>query len=335
MRRLAYVPAMHAVDGIRAFWTWWETARDSIVRAVEDHAFTDELIADISAHVSAIGDLDWELGAGTTSKHAVYLSAKGDPEGRLITELWRSMGPPPDETWSYFPARQPRRGSVIEIEDVRIDPADLRVSFEVEGARERVHAELWHPAFEQLDDDARMMALFLLLDGELGEDGVERWLGSVEVSDDAGDASIDDLRAAVDELAATATGQQFAVLRGENDDGEPVFVTVNLALKRIDHLLHTMHLAVDLAILDKNEHGMPTNEDAEQLNALEDELTASFTDAVYYGRETRPGRRTIHWYVPEDSAAQRIVEEFATRHPDRKPQLMLARDPTWELVKRY
>jgi Family of unknown function (DUF695) len=327
---------MHAVDAIRAFWVWWETARARVLDAIEgDRVFTDELIEDISSHVAAIADLDWELGAGTTSRHAFFLSAKGDPEGRLITELWRSMGPPPDEVWSYYPARQPRRGSPIELEGVRIDPAELRISFEVESARERVHAAFWHPAFETLDADARPMALFLLLDGEFGEDGVERWLGSIDVSDEPGESTIEEFRAAVDELAQNANGKQFAVLRGENDDGEPVFVTANLALKRIDHLLNTMHLAVDFEILDRNDHGLPTPADAEQLNALEDELSAQFVDAVYYGRETRPGRRTIHWYVPEDSAAQRIVEDFAKLHPDRKLQLMLARDPTWELIKRY
>lgn len=326
---------MHAVDAIRAFWTWWETARTRVLNAIEgDRVFTDELIEDISAHVAAISDLDWELGAGTTSRHAFYLSAKGDPEGRLITELWRSMGPPPDEIWSYFPARQPRRGSPIELEGIRVDPAELRVSFEVESARERVHGAFSHPAFEQLGDSAAM-ALFLLLDGEFGEDGVERWLGGVEVSEEPGESSIEEFRAAVDELARGATGQQFAVLRGENDDGEPMFVTANLALKRIDHLLNTMHLAVDFAIVDRNEQGLPTPDEAEALNALEDQLAAQFTDAVYYGRETRPGRRTIHWYVPEDSAAQRIVEDFAKAHPERKLQLMLARDPTWELIKRY
>ena len=327
---------MHAVDAIRSFWQWWGSARDQVLHAIEgDGEFTDALIEDISTHVAAIGDLDWELGAGTTSRHAFYLSAKGDPEGRLITELWRSMGPDPDEVWSYFPARQPRRGSPIELEDVRLDPSELRVSFEVETSRERVHASFSHPAFAQLPDESRTMALYLLLDGELGEDGVERWLGEVDVIEEEGESSVEEFRAAVDELAQQATGQQFAVLRGENDDGEPVFVTVNLALKRIDHLLNTMHLAVDFEILDRNEHGLPTPADAEQLNALEDQLTASFNDAVYYGRETRPGRRTIHWYVPEDSAAQRIVEDFAKLHPERKLQHMLARDATWELIKRF
>ena len=46
-------------------------------------------------------------------------------------------------------------------------------------------------------------------------------------------------------------------MRGETETGDPVFVTCNQALKRIDHILHTMHVAVDLAILDQIRTGSP------------------------------------------------------------------------------
>ena len=119
-------------------------------------------------------------------------------------------------------------------------------------------------------------------------------------------------------------------------DGKPLFFSANLALKRIDHLLHTNHLAVTVAIIDQNPHGLPTNADAEQLNALEDSLTTALGNhAVYFGRETRPGRRVMHFYTPEDSAAQRIVGDWAKAHATRTPDVMLAHDPTWEFVKRF
>ncbi|MDQ3335540.1 MAG: DUF695 domain-containing protein [Myxococcota bacterium] len=329
---------MEAVEGIRAFWTWWATARHRLLKAIEvDRAFGEDLVEDISTHVSAIGDLDWELGAGTTSRHAFFLSAKGDPAGRLVTELWRSMGPAPDEEWSYFPARQPRRGTTLKFADVVLPADDLRVTFEVELARERVHGSYFHPGFAKLDENGRGVALFLLLDGEFGEDGVERWLGGVDVLDDATDTKpFAEFRAAVDQLTKDATGERFAIFEGETESGEPLFVTVNLALKRIDHLLHTQHVAIDVAILDQNEHGLPTNADAEQLNALEDALAAALGGhAVYFGRETRPGHRTCHWYAPEDSPVKAIVERWSKDHADRKPEVMFAHDPAWEFVKRY
>ena len=328
---------MDSTAGIRAFWEWWETARHRVLRAIEvDRNFSPELVEDISNHVAAIADLDWELGAGTTSRHAFFLSPKGNPELRLVTELWRTLGPPGDEEWSYFPARQPRRGCVLEFEDVRFDTADLRVQFEVEEARERVHGAYFHPGFSKVEKDARVVALFLMLDGELGEDGVERWLGSIDVLDTPEDAvPFAEFRKAVDELARTANGEKFAVFEGEAD-GKPLFFSANLALKRIDHLLHTNHLAVTVAILDQNPHGLPTNADAEQLNEIENQLTTALGNhAVYFGRETRPGRRVMHFYTPEDSAAQRIVGDWVKANPTRTPDVMFAHDPTWDFVKRF
>ena len=74
------------------------------------------------------------------------------------------------------------------------------------------------------------------------------------------------------------------MLRGQDGDGRPVFVTLNAALKRIDHLACDHHVAIDLALLDPTEEGLTTDEEAEQLNALEDELAPLLADAVYFGR---------------------------------------------------
>ncbi len=328
---------MSADDGIRAFWAWWETARHRVFHAIEvAKHFDDELITDISSHVDAIGDLDWELCAGTTAKHAFCLSPKGDPELRLVTELWRHHGPAADESWEYFAARQPGDNSGLIIEDVEFKRDALTVAFEVDRARERIDVSFYHPRFPEVDEHRRGTALFLLLDSTFGEDGVERWLGSIDVLTEPPDGAVSfaALRAAVDELERTATREKFAILEVEPPDGSPLFFTVNQALKRIDHLLCTMHVAIDLAILDQNPRGLTTQADAEQLNQIEDELARDLRKvAVYFGRETRPGHRVLHWYAPEDSAAQAIIERWAQHHRDRRPTVTWTRDAGWSLAR--
>jgi hypothetical protein len=132
------------------------------------------------------------------------------------------------------------------------------------------------------------------------------------------------------------TGERFAIFEGQTESGEPLFVTANLALKRIDHLLHSTHVSIDVALLDTNPHGLPTSAEAEQLNALEDELTVALGGhAVYFGRETRPGHRICHWYTPEDSPVRSIIDRWAAGHVDRRPDAQFAHDPTWEFVKRF
>ena len=330
---------MSVDDGIREFWTWWQTARDRVLSAIEvERNFSEELVTDISRHVDAIGELDWELCPGRTSKHAFCLSPKGDPEARLVTELWRSRGPAPDETWEYFAARQGTQGLRLEIEGFEVDRTDVQVAFEVDGDRERIDATYFHPAFAEMPEDLRGTALFLLLDGALGEDGVERWLGSIEPVTEAPEGAVPfaDFQEALLKLEADATGEQFVVLQGQTESGEPLFVTCNQALKRIDYLLHTQHVSIELAILEQNPHGLTTSADAEKLNAIEDELTAELGEhAVYFGRETRPGKRILHWYAPEDGAAQGVIERWAARHSERTPNVLWNRDATWEVVKQY
>ena len=330
---------MSVDDGIREFWAWWTTARDRVLSAIEiERGFSEELVADIGAHVDAIGDLDWEMCPGATAKHAFCLSPRGNPESRLLTELWRHRGPAPDETWEYHAARQGRQGTTLEIDDVKLDRNDMKVGLEVDTDRERVDASYFHPAFADLPEERRMMALYLLLDGALGEDDVERWLGGIDLATEEPEEAVpfSAFLDALTELRANATGESFAVLQGETESGEPLFVSCNMALKRIDHLLHTMHVAIDLAILDRNEHGLTSNADAEKLNAIEDELSSALGGlAVYFGRETRPGHRVMHWYAPEDSGAQAIIERWAAQHTDRSPHVEWIRDPTWEFTSRY
>jgi hypothetical protein len=325
-------------EGIHRFWIWWATARDRVLRAIEvERKFSDELVRDIAHHVKAIGDLDWELAPGKTSKHAFCLSPKGDPEARLITELWRHRGPPPDTTWEYFAARQPGQHSTLVLDNVTFDRNELVVAFEVDSGRERIDATFFHPRFSLLTARLQTNALYLMLDGAFGEDGVERWLGRIEATTKKPKkgASFKAFAAALAELERSATRDQFAILEGGADD-EPVVMTVNRSLKRIDHIVYTVHLAVDLAILDQNPKGLTTPEDAAQLNRLEDELTTALGSvAVYFGRETRRGHRVMHWYTPEDSAAQAIVERWTAGHGDRRPSVEWIRDPTWEFVTRY
>ncbi|MFT3695620.1 MAG: DUF695 domain-containing protein [Kofleriaceae bacterium] len=325
---------MTANDAIRSFWDWWATARTRVENAIEvERNFSEALVKEISDHVDAIGDLDWELAPGRKAKHAFCMSPKGDPNMRLVSETWKHLGPGADETWEYFPSRQPQEGTQLEIADVKLVRDDIWVAFEVDKSHERIHASYWHPSFAQLPEQVQLTALFLLLDGALGEDGVERWLGRIELAPEKPDAAkpFADFMTAVGELSSTATGESFAVMRGTTADGQPIYVSCNQAIKRIDHVLDIMHIAISLDIVD-----LPTNEDAKQLNELEDQLSSQLGGrAIYFGRETIPGKRTIHFYAPEDSGAASIIERWAKQHADRNPQVEWIRDPTWEFVKRY
>ncbi|MBS2029747.1 MAG: DUF695 domain-containing protein [Deltaproteobacteria bacterium] len=324
-------------DAIHDFWTWWKTHNESYAHAFDSHQpLSDELIGEMNERVAAISkNLDWEFGPGSKSRHHLCLSAGGDPVLRVITERWLKKGPPASEVWEYYPARQPHGSAGISL---RFDGHDIpldKYQFEIveDTNREVLDIQAFHPSFAAMkDENARGQALFISLDNLLGEDGVEQWLGDIKVVDasPANAASSADLRDRMNELASRAKGDRWCSMQGERD-GRPSFVTANLAVKRMQHLLLEMHLTVTLPFAKPNEHGLPTKEESTALDALEDELFATLdAHALYLGRMTGNGVRTLHFRVMEGGPAPSLVERWAEKHKDKKRVFEIHMDPRWE-----
>lgn len=320
--------------GIRGFWKWWQDSRAQVERALGSGEW-DELAPQINARVHAIHpDLEWELTRGLHAEHAFCLSAKGDLGLRNVAEHWLREGPARDETWEFHAARQPRwsEGLTLGIggHDVGLD--DLRFVIEVDADRERIHVGVHHPEMEAMSEDLRTTVAFLALDALLGEDGVERWVGAVETVVQPPSTGVPPpaLRAAIDELARSATGERFAVLQGADPEGNAVFVSVNLALKRIDHLLADVHAEITIALREPTDAGLTTAAEARDLDRLEDDLLAAVgSHAVYVGRETRRAERVIHLYVDRSSDSQAALDAWRARQKRWAIQVALTPDPSW------
>jgi hypothetical protein len=182
------------------------------------------------------------------------------------------------------------------------------------------------------------MTTYISLDRILGEDTVDRWLGGIRTSaeplENGGPFAM--LIQTVGVLAGGATGERYTNLQGQAPDGRPMSATINLALKRIDHLACDTHVVVDVALAEPTDEGMPTDEESEALNDIEDELEEMITgDAVYFGRETVHGRRALHWFVAPDHPIRPELEAWAARHAERDVRLTWAPDPRWETAARF
>ena len=325
-----------------AFWSWWREAAPRLAATV-DTGQADSIVGELSTRVHAIDPgLDWETGPGLKgARHHLALSAEGDMKLRALTERWLSRAPPADNNWEYYPARQAfsRKGvTLVDARDVLIDVDSVRVGLETDSTREVVNVSFSHPALAKLDELQRARAAFLTLDNLLGEDGVERWVGEITTTAAPLPEAkpVEALATAVDTLRRAATGERFAIVEFKTRDGHPIVATVNLALKRIDHLLMDEHLAINIALLHPRRDGMTTNEEAPELNALEHELSASLEqDSVYIGRETGEGIRTIHFHVASAGPAELRARSWATQHPERKIEIVLKHDPQWDVLQRW
>jgi hypothetical protein len=167
--------------GIDAFWRWWPSVRPRLEASIGGAGWDQRLIDEVDEHVSAIHpELSWELNPGRRAENAFCLSAHGDPDLRGVTERWVRSAPPADQGWEFHPSRPARPELTLRIGEDEIAPAEVVCHFEIDEAAGTIDVTLHHPAFARLDDDARDHAAFLVLDGALGEDAVERWIGSIE-----------------------------------------------------------------------------------------------------------------------------------------------------------
>jgi hypothetical protein len=312
---------------IAAFWAWWAASRDEIASAIEAGS-APAWAGQISRNVSAVHKrLAWELAPGATARHAMIVTPEGDPEIRPTALAWASAAPEADAIWEYHPSRQPgAEGFVLVLGEARVDLDEVRAIAGWDDQHELLDVRLWHPAFPSLDQGQRRQAAFLFLDHLLGEDAVERWIGAIDILDDpTGGRTPAELRAEVDRQRGTATGQCWVVAQGTDERGEHVVVNANAALKRIDLPFDDHHLAVAIQL-----PGSLDEATSAALNDEEDRLLAALEGtAVFAGRRTQAGRRTLHFVTATPEEAKAIAEPWARSLPSRRIAIEARRDPRW------
>ncbi len=326
-------------DPIGSFWSWWKTARTRIAKAIEGRDL-GALEGEITKHVEAIDPgLRWELGGGEGKTIGFSLVWDGDLRRRRVTEQWLARAPKSDPTWDYHPARVGGKDwehLVMELGPHNIDFSKFTCTFQIDKTKERIDAKIFHPALAKAPEHVRGTATFVMLDSAFGEDGVERWMGVIDLAKSKPkDAKpLTDLVKAVAKLARTATGDQCALYQGTRD-GSPIFIMKNEALKPIDHLDCDAELAIAIAIDSPTADGLPTKKESIALDALEDALIEALDgDAAYHGRETHAGTRTIYFFAPKKGAAATRVEKWKKKLK-RTVKVSWTPDPTWEGLTRW
>ncbi len=325
-------------EAIGEFWSWWvETGAVAVAEAIASEEETD-LPAQISERVSAIHPaLEWQLTDGVDAAHSLALSAGGTRALRAVTERWLELAPDADGTWEYHPARIPVALGPFPVDGTTIDPAAVSVATEWDATYEQLDVELHIPGTEDFDDAARSELALYLLDATLGEDDTERWVGLIDIVDErpraaVGLAGLSDLVKASSELA---TGDGWVATEHRLSKKETVVATVNVSLKHVDHLRHVFHLEVRIQLNEYTNLGMPTDEEAAAVDAVEDELFDRLPDDVLFvGRETGVGQRIMHFYGPDPDRLEHVVEPWASDHPTHDISFDLVVDPEWTMVDR-
>jgi hypothetical protein len=306
---------------IERFWSLWAHQRDAVIDAIDGGRTEDPALHAVLQAASVLG-LACEFGPGLRARHALCVSADGDPAKRKLAYRWYEAAPPEDGAFEFHPARiaaPAPEDMVLRLVDEDFGFADFRFDVSVDEDRLELGLVVAHPAFPRLDDDTRAQVGFLGLDNILGEEEVERWIGELEWSERPPDGGIDAhaLRAVVDRLAATAPSGEWAVLRGED-----AIAVAARPLRPVDHPYFD----------ELCELTAPVGELSE-LQDHEEELAAHFGARAFHAASlTREGERTAFVYVDRDESTSTELAAWASA---RGYAFHCAHDPAWDAIRPF
>jgi hypothetical protein len=284
----------------------------------------------------------WELEPGKTAQHAFCISPEGNAELRQVALRWLASAPSPDATWEYHASKQAAAKLMrLAIGPWQFDLEETRAITSWDPARRRVDVRLWHPLFAEAPENVRIQAGFIFLDSLLGEEDVERWIGSIDLLEaPTGGRTPAELRAEIDRRRDEPAGSETWVL-GEltEPNGTVAIVVANAGLKRIDYPFADHHVTIaQLFGADR----MPTDAEGATMNTEEDDFLARLGDAaIYAGRVTRAGSRTIHFVAEDPDAMRPAIDGWAQDLPDslseglpqRRLKINFERDMDWSFQR--
>ena len=268
--------------------------------------------------------------------HNLTLTPEGNLELRRLTAQWLASAPAPDATWEYYASRQASGLLGLELGGRRFAPEEFRIAYTFDDSREKFDIVLFHPQFKQSDENVVRQALFLTMDECLGEDDVERWIGSLDAARSAppGAVPLADFPSIVADARAKATGDRWTLSQGESRDGRPVLLAVNTALKQIDHLDHVFYFGVAIGLRQPDANGFPAKTESDHLNVAEDRLLAKMgDDIVEIGRVTWGGRRELHFFITDPASTEAAFAAWAAEIAPWSASRTIAFDPQWSAAR--
>jgi hypothetical protein len=341
--------ASASMAAIAAFWSWWATAGSRIERALEGASASTppaaELAEAITRQVEPIAPgLAWEFGPGRQgSRRYLCVTGEGNPELRPVAERWVRAAPPADAAWEYYPARPPTPADALEgvlqlpgrFRAKQLRLAEARLDVRIDEDRQLIDVVVYHPMLRKLPERTRATPAFLLLGWLLGEDGVERWVGRVDVclTEPPGTVAAEALPEVVQALAERHPNPTWAVLQGRDKSGEPLLAVARRPLKRIDWPLFDLHGRLTVTGSAAVPVELPAAFD--WLAEAEDDLKALLGQhAVLVTRETRPDRRSLHLYCDSEGPAPGLVDSWRRAQP-HPLNVAWQQDPAWTAVQPF
>ena len=171
-------------DAIARFWEWWAGAADRVAASIEA-GDPGSMVPEISANVDQLHKgLAWELSKGASSGTRSWSRRRAIRRCDPSRSTWLAAAPAADPIWEYHASRQPGTLGRLQLDGIDVGPGGLSGDRGLGRRPGAVDVRLWHPGLTGASPSTRMRASYLFLDNLLGEDSVERLVGTIDLLDD-------------------------------------------------------------------------------------------------------------------------------------------------------
>jgi Family of unknown function (DUF695) len=328
---------------IRDFWLWWNEAGPRFDVALAEGSDPHEmgrLVDEIDLSVNAINPgLEWEFSSGTVAKHVLCVTAAGNSLLRSTAERWRRAAPPTTSIWEFRSARSRDLfvlGHALSIDDFDIAVAATRFGVTIDEDRQVVDLVVSHPLFAELSVTQQDQVMSRLLGSLLGEDLVERWVGTVEVAitDPPDTIPAEELHDVVLQLRDRNAEPTYAVLQGTDSLGQRILVVTRRPLKPAEYPLFDLHGAIDHPYTNQTLEGLPGPSAVDQIQQFEKDLVEFVEDrAILAAVVSMHGSRTFHLYCDSASDTSDSVDRWLKSFPNVRATWTM--DHSWEATEEF
>jgi hypothetical protein len=229
------------------------------------------------------------------------------------------------------------RAVTLEAAGKTINLSRSRVSVTLDEERARANVSFHHPAFTVLTAGHRHQLSCLLLDWLLGEDNVQRWIGTINAAETEPPDSLPatDLPDIIEAMTARHMHIGWTLKDAGTDSGPRTIIRALHPLRWIDHPLLDLHTAVQIGYPQTRPDGLPDYDEAIDLHRVEETLTSALGPrGLLVATQTSNGRRILHYYTDsEDQNGRDAIDRFADTQPH--VEVIHTHDPGWTMISPF
>lgn len=167
-----------------SFWNWLVNKSSEIELLIKSGK-SNSAASLISLEIDRIdSDLSWEIGINNDEVE-LTISAQGDKAlGRKLDEMFAIC--PNIPGWKIYRYKQPKSLSIlselIRSQGYQLNVENINARVSMSPSNTKIDIELISQDFNQISHENLYEITFFIMDGVLGEEVVEEWIGKIDVN---------------------------------------------------------------------------------------------------------------------------------------------------------